>query len=76
MADWHARYLTTIRHLEDGRKRAGLTQVQTAKRIGASRRTFQRYVGGEQAPDGMLLFKWAEVVGVDLASNLTPSGDR
>lgn len=73
MADWRRRYMATTGHLLQGRQRAKLTQDQVAGRIGVSRRTFQRYESGELVPDAMQLFRWAGVVGVEIASNLTPA---
>lgn len=72
--DWCLRYLRTTANLHAGRLRSGLSQVRCARELSVSRRTFQRFESGETDPSARQLFRWAGLVGVDLASNLTPSG--
>lgn len=72
MASWRLDYMTLVGHLLVGRERRGLTQISVARRLGISRRTFQRYEAGDIAPDALTLFHWASVVGVRLASEMTP----
>lgn len=73
MSDWRHAYLRLTAHLRLARIENGLGQSAAAKRIGVSRRTFQRYEEGRTAPNALRLFKWASIVGVEMASQMTLS---
>lgn len=64
-------YLNLTVQLRRGRKLAKVNQDGAALRIGVSRRTFQRWEDGEAMPDALQLFRWASLVGVEIASRLT-----
>ena len=48
------------------RKEAGLTQKETAARIGVTYRTYQNYEAGASAPSGAVLARLSGVFGVSL----------
>lgn len=73
-ANWKARYLATVGQLLRERLARDICRVQMARMLRISRRTFQRYESGELDPPGKRLFRWADLLGVELASNLTPGG--
>jgi len=74
MSAWSQRYLAVVGQLQRGRKSAGLSQVEAAEQLGISRRTFQRYEDGVLEPGAMTLFRWGDLVGVEIASNMTHRG--
>lgn len=65
-----ARYMALTGQLRRGRQKTGITQADLAPRCGVSRRTMQRWEDGEAFPDALQLFRWADLVGVKIASNL------
>lgn len=71
MSDWRTRYMALQGHLIRGRERAGLSQGYLASVLGVSLRTFQRWEGGETGPDPEILFKWADLVAVEITSKMT-----
>lgn len=64
-------YMALTGQLRRGRRLNDETQADMARMIGVSRRTFQRWEDGEAMPDALQLFRWAALVGVEIASVLT-----
>jgi len=67
-SSWRQSCMRLQGQLLAGRRAAGLTQAEVAERLGVSRRTFQRMEDGEADPSFMLLFHWADVVGIAITS--------
>lgn len=67
-ADWQKEYVKLCGSLRNARLALGLSRDRVSARIGASLRTFARWEAGETSPDALQLFRWADVVGVEITS--------
>ncbi|MEP9372587.1 helix-turn-helix transcriptional regulator [Mesorhizobium sp. KR1-2] len=70
-ASWKLAYMRLVGQLRRGRERMGLYQSDIADRLGASRRTFQRWEAGEAEPSASQLFRWADMLGVTITSEFS-----
>lgn len=67
---WKLAYTRLLGQLRQGRMKAGLSQSDIADRLVIGRRTFQRWEASECVPNAIQLFRWADVVGVSINSEL------
>ena len=63
---WRAEYVKLCASLRNAREDLSLSQDKVSAKIGVGLRTLVRWEAGETSPDAMQLFRWADIVGVEI----------
>lgn len=68
---WRMSWMRLQNQLMERRKAVGLTQDEAARKLTVSRSTFQRWERGDAVPGGYELFRWANLLGIEITSSVT-----
>jgi len=71
---WRTSWMRLQGQLMTCRKASPMSQDDVAAKLGISRRTFQRWENGQTVPDAMELFRWADVLGIEISSECVTDG--